>query len=139
MARKKPVKEKTMFTGKRRRAVARARFTPGKGVVKINSVPLEHFSNEIIRMRMQEPLILAGDEWKKHDIHVNVSGGGVMGQGEAARQAIAKGIIHFIPGKKEEFLKYDRFMVVYDPRRTEPHKPPRSSQGPRRAKQKSKR
>jgi small subunit ribosomal protein S9 len=40
---------------------------------------------------------------------------------------------------KKIFMEYDRNILVYDPRRTEPHKPPRSSQGPRRYKQRSKR
>lgn len=132
--------EKRVFTtGKRKRAVARAWFTPGKGGVKINAVPLEQIPNEIVRLKIQEPLILAGEKWKRYNIHVSVKGGGPLGQAEAARQAISRGLVSLIPETKERFLKYDRFMIVYDPRRTETHKPPRSSQGARRYKQRSKR
>lgn len=134
-----PNDEKIFTTGKRKRAVARAWFTPGKGTVRVNSVPLDSVKNAMIRLKIQEPLILVGDVWKSYDINVNVKGGGIMGQADAARQAISRGIVIVHPEAKETFLKYDRFMLAYDPRRTEPHKPPHSSWGPRRYKQRSKR
>jgi len=127
-------------TGKRKRAVARARLKPGKGVVKINTQPLNLITNELVRLKIQEPLLLVGDAWKKFDIKVRVQGGGPIGQAEAARQAIARGLAELLGNEvKQTFLNYDRNLLVYDPRRTEPHKPPRSSQGPRRYKQRSKR
>ncbi len=126
-------------TGKRKRAIARAWFKKGQGTVRINFVPLELFKNEIARMTISEPLVLAGDAWKGLEINVNVKGGGIMGQAEAARQAIAKGLAEKNPDLRQKFMEYDRNLLISDPRRTEPHKPPRSSQGPRRAKQKSKR
>ncbi len=126
-------------TGKRKRAIARAWFRKGQGTVRINFVPLELFKNEIARMTISEPLVLAGDAWKGLEINVNVKGGGIMGQAEAARQAIAKGLVQKNPDLRQKFMEYDRNLLISDPRRTEPHKPPRSSQGPRRAKQKSKR
>lgn len=127
-------------TGKRRRAVARARFKPGKGIVKINSHPLSLMTNEMLRLKIQEPLLLVGDAWKAFDIKVSVRGGGAMGQAEASRQAIARGLAQLLGADtKQMFLEYDRNLLVFDPRRTEPHKPPRSSQGPRRYKQRSKR
>lgn len=138
---KKPEKPKFIFkTGKRKRAIARAKIENGSGIVEINKIPIDLVQNEIARLKMLEPLILIGDAWKKFDIKVNVKGGGVIGQAEAARQAIAKCLVEVL-GKevREKFMNYDRNLLVYDPRRTEPHKPSRSSQGPRRAKQKSKR
>jgi len=140
-AAKKNKKSKAINTvGKRKRAVARATFKPGRGVIKINRVPLDLINNEVVRMKISEPLALAGDGWKRYDIMLNVQGGGHMGQADASRQAIAKGIVKLIGGDiKKRYLEYDKYMLVADSRRTEPHKPPRSSQGPRRAKQKSKR
>ena len=144
-AKKKPeekkVSKKIVFTtGKRKRAVARARFKPGSGLIEINKHPLELMKNEMVRLKIQEPLILMEDAWKKYNIKVSVRGGGLLGQAEAARQAIAKGLVELLGSEaKKRFLTYDRNLLVYDPRRTEPHKPPRSSQGPRRAKQRSKR
>lgn len=134
-------KKKIVFvTGKRKRAIARARFKEGTGRVKINSIPIDNISSEMIRLRIQEPLIIAGDSWKKFDISINVKGGGVAGQSEAARQTIARGLVQLLGAElKKRYVEYDRNLLVYDPRRTEPHKPPRSSQGPRRHKQRSKR
>lgn len=134
-------KIKIIFTtGKRKRAIARARLKPGKGVVKINSIPLEQIFPEAIRLKIQEPLLLTGNEWEKFDINVNVKGGGVTGQADAARQAIARGLVELLGNKvKKTFLEYDRNLLVYDPRRVEPAKPPHSSWGARRYKQRSKR
>jgi len=134
-------KKSIIFTvGKRKKAVARCTVRKGKGIVLINSEPLENIRNEVSRLRLSEPLIMAGDGWKSYDFMVNVKGGGVSGQAEAARQAIARGLVEILgTSLREKFMDYDRNLLVYDPRRTEPHKPPRSSQGPRRYKQRSKR
>jgi small subunit ribosomal protein S9 len=133
--------KKAFFTiGKRKRAIARAFIKPGAGTIKINGKPLELYEPEMLRLKLQEPLVIAGNAWKGYDFKVTVTGGGVLGQTEASRQAIARGLVEVL-GKdlKSKYLSYDRSLLVYDPRRTEPHKPPRSSQGPRRYKQRSKR
>ena len=134
-------KPKVLLTvGKRKRAIARARFKPGSGMIRINSLPLEMAENELMRLRLQEPLIITGEGWKGFDIKVNVKGGGTTGQVDAARQAIARGLVELLGGDlRQRYMAYDRNLLVFDPRRTEPHKPPRSSQGPRRYKQRSKR
>lgn len=138
----KPEKKgKQLLTvGKRKRAVARARFRLGNGNIELNSLPLEKWGKEITRLKVMEPLMLAGDAWKKFDIKINLRGGGETGQAEAARQAIAKGLVELLGGDmKKKFIEYDRTLLVFDPRRTEPHKPPHSSWGARRYKQRSKR
>ena len=133
-------KKKKVFVGKRKKAVARAFIEKGKGLVKINNIPLENIKPEMVRLMIQEPLMIAGDLSKKVNIDVKVMGGGVVGQAEAARQAIALSLIEFGGKKyKEIFEDYDRHLIVKDSRRTEPHKPSRSSAGPRRHKQRSKR
>ncbi len=127
-------------TGKRRKAVARASIKPGKGTVTLNSMPVDMIENKTVQLLVKEPLMLVGDAWKKFNIKATARGGGTIGQAQAARQAIAKALAETLgPDAKKIFMDYDRNMLVYDPRRTEPHKSPRSSQGPRRAKQKSKR
>lgn len=128
-----------LATGKRKRSVARAVVKPGKGAVKINSIPLDIYENDMIRLRIMEPMLISGEAHKKFDITVNVKGGGQWGQADAVRQAIAKGLVEYIPDLKQVFVGYDRNLIAYDPRRTEPHKPPHSSWGPRRYKQRSKR
>lgn len=145
MAEKKKTKSKkkdvVVATGKRKSAIARATVKEGSGKVLINGIPLDLWTPELLRLKIREPLILAGEYSKKVDIRVNVRGGGISGQAEAVRQAIAKGLVEFFGDEKLKrvFLDYDRNLLVYDPRRNEPHKPSRSKKGARRHKQRSKR
>lgn len=127
--------------GKRKDSVARAKIEPGNGKVTINSKPLEVWGTEIARIRIMEPLILAGDASKKVDIEVKVRSGGLTGQTDAARMAIATGLVEFFKDQqlKRRFLEYDRNLLVADVRRPEPRKPSRSKKGARRHKQRSKR
>lgn len=144
MAKKANKKEKSqtiISVGKRKEAKARAVITPGKGKIFVNSMPLEVWSTEMFRMRVKEPIIIAGDAAKGVNINVDVRGGGISGQSDAVRMAVARALVEFLKDKdlKKKFIDYDRNLLVFDSRRNEPHKPSRSSQGPRRHKQRSKR
>ena len=110
--------------GKRKTAIARAIIVEGNGRIRINKRPLEVMEPEMARMKMREPLVLAGDLAGKVDIEVNVSGGGVMGQAEAVRTAIGKGLVEFSRDLKlrDLFLEYDRTIVKDDVRRKETKK-----------------
>lgn len=137
---KKTEKIKIVFTtGKRKDAVARAKIVAGSGKIKINSVPIDVWGNEFLQMRVKEPLILADDLASKVNINVNARSGGVIGQTEAIRMAIARALVGFSKDKKlrDKFIEYDRNLLVFDPRRNEPHKPGPSK--PRAHKQRSKR
>ncbi len=117
---------KTLNTsGKRKTAIARATLREGKGRVRINSVPLEVYSNEIIRMKISEAIALAPGAIDGIDVDIEVSGGGVMGQAEAARTALGRGILGWTndPKIKETYLTYDRTLLVNDSRQKEAKKP----------------
>ena len=124
-------------SGKRKRAVARATLKKGNGVVRINSLRLDVLQPAFARMKIQEPLILAGDAAAKVDISVDVMGGGWSSQAEAARLAIARGLVELTGSKtlKNAFLEFDRHLLIADVRRNEAHKPNDSK--PRAARQKS--
>ncbi|MCK5409178.1 MAG: 30S ribosomal protein S9 [Candidatus Heimdallarchaeaceae archaeon] len=110
-------------SGKRKTAIARATIKEGKGRVRINGVPLEVIPNELKRVKINEVFVLAGSEKRDSvDVKVKVKGGGFMGQAEAVRTAIARGLIEFFDdmGLKEVFVAYDKTIVSGDPRRTEP-------------------
>ena len=111
-------------SGKRKTAVARATARPGKGRIRINKVPVEIIQPEMIRLKIMEPIIMARDLANQVDIDVKVEGGGVMGQAEAARTAIARALLEFSgdPELKRVFLEYDRTLLVNDVRRKEPKK-----------------
>jgi len=111
-------------SGKRKTAIARATIRPGKGRVRINKIPIEIYQPEMARMKIMEPLLIAKELAKQVDIDVKVEGGGFMGQAEAARTAIARGLLEFSqdPELKKAFLEYDRTLLVNDTRRKEPKK-----------------
>ncbi|HIQ03092.1 MAG TPA: 30S ribosomal protein S9 [Desulfurococcales archaeon] len=112
-------------SGKRKTAIARAVIKPGKGRVWINGIPLEIYPIEMARIKMMEPLLLAGEKIRNSvDIIVNVKGGGVMGQADAVRMAIARGLVEWTGSEelKKLYIEYDRTMIAGDPRQTEPEK-----------------
>ncbi len=117
---------KTINTsGKRKRSIARATLYEGKGIVKVNNKVLNVIEPKMARLKLQEPLILAGDIVNKVDIKVNVNGGGFMSQADAARVAICRALAEFAPNLKKVFLDYDRNLLVADTRRKEMAKPNR--------------
>ena len=118
-------KKVVLTSGKRKTSIARALIEPGKGRIRINNIPIEIFEPKISRDKLMEPLLQASeDTWKELDIHVNVSGGGFMGQAEAARTAIARALSKWTKSARlrSTLSKYDRTMIAGDPRRKEPKK-----------------
>ncbi len=111
-------------SGKRKSAIARATLREGKGRVRINKIPIEIFEPEMARMKIMEPLMLAGDLAQKVDIDVTTQGGGFMGQAEAARTAVGRGLVEFSGerGLKDLYLEYDRTIIKGDHRRKETKK-----------------
>jgi len=110
-------------SGKRKFATAKAVLREGKGIIKINSGLLENYQPVLARERINEPLILAGEDAKKVDINVSVRGGGWQGQNEAARLAIARALVKYNKKLREKFLKYDRNLLIADVRVKEAYKP----------------
>ena len=111
-------------TGKRKTSLAKATVKDGTGRIRINGVPLEVHQPELARMRIIEPLILFGENWKRYDIRVRVQGGGFMSQADAVRMAIATGLVKISQDfeARSKMVEHDRTMLVGDPRRTEPKK-----------------
>ncbi len=112
-------------SGKRKTAIARATLRPGSGTVRINSIPLDAYPNELVRMKISEPLLLVPNAIDEIDVAIDVNGGGIMGQAEAVRTALARGIIrwHNDPQIKDIYLSYDRSLLVNDSRQKESKKP----------------
>jgi len=142
MARKQ--KKVARTSGKRKTAVARATVKAGKGRVRVNSEPIEILQPALSRRKAMEPLIIA-DAMKrlaKVDINILTHGGGIMGQTDAIRTAIARGLVHYNGGAegldeelRDEYLRFDRSLLVNDHRRKEAKH--QLGRGARRKKQKS--
>ena len=124
-------------SGKRKKSIARATLREGNGKVRINKINLDNYQPKMMRMRLREPLILAGDVVNKVDVDVNVRGGGISGQADAVRLAISRSLVEYTKSEKLKniFLNYDRHLLVADVRRNETSKPNDSK--PRAKRQKS--
>ena len=84
---------------------------------------------ELARSKAIEPLTIADamDRLERVDISVDVKGGGQMGQVDAIRTAIARGLVEYNDGAEGEdeelekvYKRYDRSLIVSDTRRKEP-------------------
>ncbi|KON29679.1 30S ribosomal protein S9 [miscellaneous Crenarchaeota group-15 archaeon DG-45] len=121
MSRRKPL----LATGKRKTSKARVLITEGKGRVRINNIPIHLYQPEIAKMKIQEPLMLAGGDIVGNlDIEVNIKGGGYLSQAEAARMGIAQGLVKWSRSKRlrNTYAEYDRTMLAGDGRRKESKK-----------------
>jgi small subunit ribosomal protein S9 len=118
-------KKKVMIiSGKRKTAVAKAVLRSGAGKITFNNYPLNLVSPETARLKLMEPLIVAGEKAKNIDIKIKAQGGGVISQAEAARLAIARGLIKWTKSAqlKRALRNQDRAMLAGDPRRAESKK-----------------
>jgi small subunit ribosomal protein S9 len=120
-----PGKKVLVVSGKRKTATARAVIKQGVGKIRINKTPVEIFEPAIAREKIMEPLLQAGETtWKQIDMDVKAQGGGYMGQAEAARMAIANGLLKWTKSShlRTVFTEYDRTMVAGDARAKESKK-----------------
>ncbi|KAF5410489.1 MAG: 30S ribosomal protein S9 [Candidatus Methanophagaceae archaeon] len=130
MGTKVKVKKIINQVGKRKTAIARVTVKEGKGIVRINKKPLELLEPEVVRTKISEPLFIASEhpdvagDVGSIELDVEVKGGGFMGQAEAARTAIARGLVDWTgnEGLKDIYLEYDRSLLVSDVRQKEPKK-----------------
>ncbi|KAG6898049.1 hypothetical protein C0992_006527 [Termitomyces sp. T32_za158] len=113
-------------------ATAVAHAKEGRGLIRINGSPINLVQPEILRMKVYEPILVAGeDSFGVLDIRVRVKGGGHTSQVYAIRQAIAKALVAYYTKYidaysalelKKKLVAYDRTLLIADPRRMEPKK-----------------
>lgn len=76
--------------GRRKTAVARVYVSEGKGNITINKRDLkEYFTTATLQYKVKQPFALTNTE-DNYDVKVNVFGGGITGQAEAIRLALAR-------------------------------------------------
>ena len=99
--------------GRRKSATARARLYKGKGTVTINDKPAADYldGNKTLLAEITDPLALVNKQ-KEFDVTIRVQGGGVAGQVDAIKLAIAKAVTTAHSDlrstlKKADFLKRD--------------------------------
>ena len=107
--------------GRRKAAVARVFVREGSGKIVINKREFEnYFPSQILQFVVKQPLTTL-DVVEKYDIMINLDGGGIKGQAEAARLGIARALVKINPEDKSA-LRAEGFMTR-DPRVVERKKP----------------
>ncbi|MGV3706968.1 MAG: 30S ribosomal protein S9 [Arcticibacter sp.] len=113
----------TNTSGRRKTAVARIYLNDGSGNITVNSKDYkEYFPTLPLQYIVNQSLEVSGSAGK-FDITVNVAGGGVKGQAEAVRLAIAKAIVELDPEAKSGLRA--KGLMTRDDRMVERKKPGR--------------
>lgn len=85
--------EVTNTLGRRKTAVARIYLQRGNGAITVNGRDFKnYFPTEVLQIKVQQALTITNNVGQ-FDIIVNVDGGGVTGQAEAIRLAIARALV----------------------------------------------
>ena len=99
--------------GRRKSATARARLYKGSGKITVNDKPAEDYlsGDKSLLAEITDPLATVNKQ-KEYDVTIKVSGGGLSGQVDAIKMAIAKAITVSSsdlrsPLKKAGFMKRD--------------------------------
>lgn len=104
-------------SGRRKTSVARIYMTAGQGNITINGKDIKaYFPDEVLQTIVNQPfqtLEFIG----KYDVTANIKGGGVSGQAEALRLAIAKALV-VENAETKSALRKEGF-VTRDPRMVE--------------------
>ncbi|MDK2908522.1 MAG: small subunit ribosomal protein [Bacteroidales bacterium] len=109
--------------GRRKTAIARIYLKEGNGQITVNGRDYkEYFSTEVLHYKVLQPFELTSTQGK-YDVKVNLLGGGITGQAEALRLAIAKALCE-IDEQYRPVLKQNG-LLTRDPRMVERKKPGR--------------
>ena len=83
--------------GRRKAAVARVFVKAGTGKITINQKELEvYFPLNILQYEVKQPLLVT-ETTENFDVMINLVGGGITGQAEAARMWIARALCEINP------------------------------------------
>lgn len=104
-------------SGRRKTAIARVFLSKGKGAITINGKDFKSFfSTPVLHYYVEQSLDIAKVR-NDYDVTVNVRGGGITGQAQAIRLAIAKAIVEIDPSVKPALRAEG--LVTRDPRMVE--------------------
>jgi len=103
--------------GRRKTSVVRIYMCAGTGKISVNGRPLnEYFPLEILQICVRQPLVQL-NLLDVYDVKVNACGGGVRGQAEAIRLAIARALCEINIESKPPLKKVG--FLTRDPRQVE--------------------
>ena len=103
--------------GRRKTSVARVYVSKGKGNITVNDIDLKsYFTTATLQYKVNQPLLLT-DNQSNYDIKINVYGGGITGQAEAARLALSRAMCE-LDEENRTILKPEG-LLTRDPRMVE--------------------
>ncbi len=127
-AAKKKKDEKVVFKkSKRKNCIARGSGKPGSGIIRVNGELIEIIEPRELREEMLKPVHISDitrSVTNGIDIDINVHGGGVSSRAQAVAGVIARIISDFAESDtvRKEIIRYDRTLLIDDPRRVESKK-----------------
>lgn len=107
----------TNTSGRRKTAIARVYLSKGSGNITVNGRDFKtFFSTPVLHYYVEQSLDIAKVR-NEYDVNVNVRGGGITGQAQAIRLAIAKALVEIDPAVKSSLRAEG--LVTRDPRMVE--------------------
>ncbi|MXN91437.1 30S ribosomal protein S9 [Flavobacterium sp. Sd200] len=103
--------------GRRKTAVARVYLSEGSGVITVNKKDIAvYFPTATLQYKVRQPLSMTNSV-ENFDVKINVYGGGITGQAEAVRMAIARAMCE-VDAENRSILKPEG-LLTRDPRMVE--------------------
>jgi small subunit ribosomal protein S9 len=107
--------------GRRKTAVARAYVQKGSGEIVVNNKDYKaYFTTTVLQGKVMQAFA-ATKTLGEFDVKINVKGGGVTGQAEAVRLAIARALVEVDPNHKPLLKAED--LMTRNPKMVERKKP----------------
>lgn len=104
-------------SGRRKTSVARAYVTAGSGNIEVNGRDFkEYFKTPTLHYYVTQSLMVSNLR-DNYDVKANVAGGGITGQAQAIRLAIAKALVEINPDLKKDLRAAG--LITRDPRMVE--------------------
>lgn len=97
-------------TGKRKTSIARIILEPGDGTITCNGRPIDDFfGRKVLVTSARSPLVAAGVEGQ-FNVKARLNGGGISGQADALRHAVARALVEMDENLRPE-LKREGFLT----------------------------
>lgn len=109
--------EVTKTSGRRKTSVARAYVTAGTGNIEVNGKDYKtYFTTPTLHYYVTQSLNVSNVR-NNYDVKVTVNGGGITGQAQAIRLAVAKALVEVNPDLKKDLRAAG--LITRDPRMVE--------------------
>ncbi len=113
--------EQVQSVGRRKRSVARVTMRPGSGQIRINGRSADEYFPLLRHRSVIDQPLQAVEAEGIYDINVRVRGGGITGQADAVKLAVARALLGFDEDHRATLRTHG--LLTRDPRKVERKKP----------------